>query len=158
MPLFLYAFAIGRRCCSCALAVSLGSSSTFFGIVPVLRCPVFFYGTNYFVWIPHICLHIRGLRLCDFLTGELPWLPHPSIPAELVITEKTITIENEKLIADYEDHLAFYELHFRTYKTWLDGDARAGPILTASMDDHFAADIVEFERTHQMWSFLHQKY
>jgi hypothetical protein len=99
-----------------------------------------------------------GLRLCDFLTGELPWLPHPSIPAELVITEKTIAIENEKLIADYENHLAFYESHFRTYKTWLDGDARASLILTASMDDHFAADIVEFEQTHQMWSFLHQKY
>jgi hypothetical protein len=26
------------------------------------------------------------------------------------------------------------------------------------MEDHFAADIVEFEWTHQMWSFLRQKY
>jgi hypothetical protein len=26
------------------------------------------------------------------------------------------------------------------------------------MEDRFAADIVEFERTHQMWSFLRQKY
>jgi hypothetical protein len=26
------------------------------------------------------------------------------------------------------------------------------------MEDHFATDIVDFERTHQMWSFLHQKY
>jgi hypothetical protein len=26
------------------------------------------------------------------------------------------------------------------------------------MEDCFVADIVEFERTHQMWSFLHQKY
>jgi hypothetical protein len=26
------------------------------------------------------------------------------------------------------------------------------------MEDHFAADIVEFERTHQMWSCYHQKY
>jgi hypothetical protein len=26
------------------------------------------------------------------------------------------------------------------------------------MEDHFAVDIVDFERTHQMWSFLHQKY
>jgi hypothetical protein len=42
--------------------------------------------------------------------------------------------------------------------TWLDEDARAGSILTASMEDRFAADIVEFERTHQMWSFLRQKY
>jgi hypothetical protein len=26
------------------------------------------------------------------------------------------------------------------------------------MEDHFAADIMDFERTHQMWVFLHQKY
>jgi hypothetical protein len=26
------------------------------------------------------------------------------------------------------------------------------------MEDHFAADIVDFKRTHQIWSFLHQKY
>jgi hypothetical protein len=44
------------------------------------------------------------------------------------------------------------------YRTWLDEDARAGLVLTASMEDHFAADIMDFERTHQMCSFLHQKY
>jgi hypothetical protein len=54
--------------------------------------------------------------------------------------------------------LAFYELQFHTYKTWLDEDARAGLVLIASMENRFAADIVDFERTHQMWSFLHQKY
>jgi hypothetical protein len=26
------------------------------------------------------------------------------------------------------------------------------------MEDYLAADIMEFERTHQMWSFIHQKY
>jgi hypothetical protein len=26
------------------------------------------------------------------------------------------------------------------------------------MKDRFAVDIVDFERTRQMWSFLHQKY
>jgi hypothetical protein len=26
------------------------------------------------------------------------------------------------------------------------------------MKNRFAADIVDFERTHQIWSFLHQKY
>jgi hypothetical protein len=36
------------------------------------------------------------------------------------------------------------------YMTWLDNDARAGSVLTASMEDRFAADIVDFERTHQM--------
>jgi hypothetical protein len=34
--------------------------------------------------------------------------------------------------------------------TWLDEDARAGSVLTASMEDCFTADIVNFERTHQM--------
>jgi hypothetical protein len=42
--------------------------------------------------------------------------------------------------------------------TCLDEDAYAGSVPTASMDDHFAADIMNFERTHQMWYFLHHKY
>jgi hypothetical protein len=44
------------------------------------------------------------------------------------------------------------------YRTWLDEDARADSVLIASMEDRFAVNIVDFERTHQMWSFLHQKY
>jgi hypothetical protein len=42
--------------------------------------------------------------------------------------------------------------------TWLDEDARADSVLTASMEDRFAADIMDFERAHQMWYFLRQKY
>jgi hypothetical protein len=49
---------------------------------------------------------MRGLRLCDFLTGELPCPPRPSALAEPVITDKTTAAEKEKLFADYEDHLA----------------------------------------------------
>jgi hypothetical protein len=49
-------------------------------------------------------------------------------------------------------------LQFHAYRTWLDEDARAGSVLEDSMEDRFAADIVGFERTHQMWSFLCQKY
>jgi hypothetical protein len=103
-------------------------------------------------------LHMRELRLCDFLTGELPCLPSPSAPAQPVISEKTTAAEKENLLVDYEDRLASYESHFHVYMTWLDEDARAASVLTASMEDHFAADIVDFERTHQMCSFLHQKY
>jgi hypothetical protein len=54
--------------------------------------------------------------------------------------------------------LTSYESQFHAYMTWLDEDARAGLVLTASMEDRFAADIVEFELTPQTWSFLHQKY
>jgi hypothetical protein len=74
-----------------------------------------------------------------------------------VISEKTTAVEKVKLLADYEVRLASYESQFHTYKTWLDEYARASSVLTASMDDHFAADIMDFERTHYMWSFLHQK-
>jgi hypothetical protein len=75
-----------------------------------------------------------------------------------VIIEKTTAAEKEKFLTDYEDRLASYESQFHTYKTWLDEDARDGSVLTASMEDHFVVDIVEFERTHRIWSFLHQKY
>jgi hypothetical protein len=62
-----------------------------------------------------------------------------------VIPEKTTPAEKENLIVDYEDRLASYESQFHAYRTWLNEDARAGLILTASMEDHLAADIVEFE-------------
>jgi hypothetical protein len=75
-----------------------------------------------------------------------------------VISEKTTATEKERLLADYEDRLASYESQFHAYRTWLDEDARAGSVLTASMKDRFAADIMDFERTHQMWTFLRQKY
>jgi hypothetical protein len=104
-----------------------------------------------------MCLHMCGLRLWDFLMGELPCPPSPSAPAQPVISEKTTTAE-KKLLTDYEDRLASYESQFHVYKTWLHEDDRAGSVLTASMEDRFAADIVDFKRTHQMWSFLCQKY
>jgi hypothetical protein len=103
-------------------------------------------------------LHMHGLHLWDFLTGELPCLPSPSALAQPMISEKTTAAEKERLLADYEDHLTFYESQFHVHKTWLDEDAHVGSILTASMEDRFAADIMDFERTHQMWSFLRQKY
>jgi hypothetical protein len=75
-----------------------------------------------------------------------------------VISEKTTAAEKERLLSYYDDHLASYESQYRAYMTWLDEDARADSILIASMEDHFATDIVDFEQTHQMWSFLCQKY
>jgi hypothetical protein len=103
-------------------------------------------------------LHMRGLYLWDFLTGELPCPPCPSALAQHVILEKTTAAEKEKLLTDYEDRLTSYESQFHAYMTWLDEDAHAGSVLTASMEDHFTTDIVDFEWTHQMWSVLHQKY
>jgi hypothetical protein len=62
-----------------------------------------------------MCLHMRGLHLWDFLTGELPCPPSSSPPAQSVISEKTTAAEKERLLADYEDHLASYESQFHTY-------------------------------------------
>jgi hypothetical protein len=78
---------------------------------------MFFNGTNYHDWVPRMRLHMRGLRLWDFLTGELPCPSSPSAPAQLVISEKTTAAEKEKLLADYEDRLASYESQFHTYRT-----------------------------------------
>jgi hypothetical protein len=108
---------------------------------------VLFDGINYRDWVPRMRLHMRDLRHWEFLTDELPCPPRPSTPAELVIPEKSTTAEKEKLLTDYEDHLAPYELQFHAYRTWLDEDARDGSVLTTSMEDHFAANIVEFEQT-----------
>jgi hypothetical protein len=132
----------------------MGSSSTSSGSVPVLRCPVLFDGINY----------RAGSRACvctcvvfDFGIFSRASFHAHLVPAEPVITEKSTTAK-EKLLADYEDHLASYESQFHAYRTWLDEDARVGSVLTASMEDRLATDIVWFERTHQMWYFLHQKY
>jgi hypothetical protein len=103
-------------------------------------------------------MHVRVLQLWDFLTGVLPCSPCHSTHVEPVISEKTVTADKEKLLTDYEDRLASYESQFHAYKTWLGEDARAGSVLTASMEDHSAVDIMEFELTHQIWYFLHLKY
>jgi hypothetical protein len=64
-----------------------------------------------------MCLHIRGVRLWEFLTGELSCLPPPLALAQPVIMEKTTTIEKEMLIADYDDQLSSYGSEFRAYRT-----------------------------------------
>jgi hypothetical protein len=47
---------------------------------------------------------------------------------------------------------------FHAYKTWLDEDAWDGSVFVASMEDRFSAGIVELERSHQMWTFLRNRY
>jgi hypothetical protein len=42
--------------------------------------------------------------------------------------------------------------------TGLDEDARAGSILATSMEHQFCTDIVDLERTHQMWTFICSRY
>jgi hypothetical protein len=119
---------------------------------------VLFNGTNYRDWVPRMRLHMHGLQLWDFFTGELPCPLSLLTPAQSMILEKSTVAEKERLIVDYDDCLASYESQFRAHRTWLDEDAPSGSVLKASMEDYFAVDIVEFEQTHQVWSFLRQKY
>jgi hypothetical protein len=91
-----------RHCTPCALVVTMISSSTSSGHVPVLRCLVLFNDTNYCDWVPRM----RGLRLWEFLTGELLCLPSPTTPTQLVIPKQTIDDTKEKLLANYDDHLS----------------------------------------------------
>jgi hypothetical protein len=136
----------------------MGSSSTSLGTVSVLRCLVLFDGTNYRDWVSHIHLYMCGLRLWKFLTGEMPCPPPPSAPTQPVILEKTTGAEKERLITDYDDHLSSYESQFRAYRTWLYENARADSVLVASMEYRFSSNIVELERSHEMWTFLHRHY
>ncbi|WVZ64725.1 hypothetical protein U9M48_014202 [Paspalum notatum var. saurae] len=128
------------------------------GGVPILRCPLLFDGTNYRAWVPRMRWHMRGLRLWEFLTGELPCPPSPTAPVCPAVPNQATDDEKEKILADYDALVRSYESQFSVYRLWLDEDARAGSILTASMEDQFAAEIVDFDRSHQMWSFLRDRY
>jgi hypothetical protein len=66
---------------------------------------------------------MSGLRLWEFLTGDLPCPPSPSARTQPVTLEKTTAAEKEMLIVNYDDRLASYESQFRAYKTCLDEDA-----------------------------------
>jgi hypothetical protein len=95
-----------------------------------------------------------GLRLCDFLTGKLLYPPRPKAPAQSVISDKVTPEAKEQLLAYYDDQMASYEAQYSAYWIWLDEDARAGSILTASMEDRFAAEVIECDSSHQMWTLL----
>jgi hypothetical protein len=87
----------------------MGSSLTSSDPVSVLLCLVLFNGTNYHDWVPRMRRHMHGLQLWNFLMGELPCMPSPSVPAQPVISEKTTAAEKESLITYYDDRLALYE-------------------------------------------------
>jgi hypothetical protein len=84
------------------------------GPILLLRCPVLFNRTNYRDRVPRMRLHMRSLRLWEFITGELPCLSSPAHPG---ILEKTTVAEKELLLVDYDDRLTSYESQFRAYKT-----------------------------------------
>ncbi|WVZ48897.1 hypothetical protein U9M48_000291 [Paspalum notatum var. saurae] len=128
------------------------------GGVPVLHCALLFDGTNYRVWVPRMRWHMRGLRLWEFLTGELPCPPCPQAPANPVVPEKATDDEKQKILDDFVALEKSYEAQFSAYRLWLDEDACASSIVVASMQDQFAEEVVDFQWSHQMWSFLRDRY
>ena len=123
-----------------------------------MRCPVLFNGTNYRDWVPRLRWHMRGLRLWEFITGDIPCPPPPVAPVKSIISDKATDAEKTKILADYDASMESYASQFAAYRTWLDEDARAGAVLAASMEEQFSADIVGFEYAHQMWAFLCECY
>lgn len=67
------------------------SSSSSVG-VSVPRCPVIFDGTIYRAWVPHMRLLMRGLRVWEFLTGDLPCPPRRTTPTPPVIPDRATTV------------------------------------------------------------------
>ena len=122
------------------------------------RCPVIFDDTNYHDWVPHMRWHMRGLRLWEFLSGELPCPALPDRPVQPVIPPENSEEEQKKLREAYDDDMASYMSHFRAYRTWLDEDARAGAVLVASMEKHLAGEVIRLDHAAQMWAVLRQRY
>ena len=126
--------------------------------VQIMRCPVLFNGTNYRVWVPHLRWHMCGLRLWEFITGDIP-CPSPFVvPVKPTIPDKATDDVKTKMIDDYDASMESYVSQFAAYMAWLDEDARAVAVLAASMEEQISADIVGFEHAHQMWAFLRERY
>ncbi|CAD6269897.1 unnamed protein product [Miscanthus lutarioriparius] len=102
--------------------------------------------------------HMRGLRLWEFLSGELPCPALPDRPVQPVIPPENSEEEQKKLREAYDDDMASYMSHFRAYRTWLDEDARAGAVLVASMEKHLAGEVIRLDHAAQMWAILRQRY
>ncbi|WP_284123659.1 hypothetical protein, partial [Klebsiella pneumoniae] len=73
--------------------------------------------------------HMRGLRLWEFLTGDLPCPPAPVAPVPLAIPDQATDEDKKKLQDDFAALEKSYEAQFSAYRLWLDEDARAGSIL-----------------------------
>ena len=71
-------------------------------------CLVIFNGTNYRDWVSHMRWHMRGLRLWEFLSGELPYPALPTPLEQSVIPPGTSEEVQKKLREAYDDDTASY--------------------------------------------------
>jgi hypothetical protein len=128
------------------------------GGVQITRYLVLFNGTNYCDWVSRLRWHMRGLRLWEFLIGDILCPPPPVAPVMPTDPDKVVDDMKMKLLDEYDASMESYASQFAAYRTWLDEDAHAGVVLTASMEERLSADIVNFDHAYQMWAFLHERY
>ena len=128
------------------------------GAVQIMRCPVLLNGANYRDWVPRLRWHMCGLRLWEFITGDIPCPSPPVVAVKPTIPDKATDDVKTKMLDDYDASMESYVSQFAAYRAWLDEYARAGAVLAASMEEQISADIVGFEHAHQMWVFLRERY
>ena len=83
-----------------------------------------------------------GFRLWEFLIGDIHCPPLLVVPVKPTIPDKATDDVKTKLFDDYDASMESYVSQFAAYRTWLDGDARAGAVLAASMEEHFLQILV----------------
>ena len=128
------------------------------GTVCVPRCPVLFDGVNYSHWAQHMRLHMRGQRLWDILSSELPCPPCPNAPRMATLSAQSSAEDKAKAQEAYNDAMEDYQNQYALYKAWLDKDARASAILVASMEVHLTGAVVTLASAHLMWTHLRDRY
>ena len=144
---------------ACLLMEKMSTPS---GYVVVPRCPVIFDGTNYIEFVGFMRIHMRGIRLWGVLSGEVrcplcpvpPVAPTPPTPAVLAADADQAVKDAAKLADDaavraYDEQVSTYEEALQTYHEalfaytqWLDEDARAATVLTASVLPQFAFEFL----------------
>ena len=72
------------------------------GGVQITRCPVLFIGTNYRDWVPRLRWHMRGLRLWEFTTGNIPCPSPPVVPVKPTIPDKATDDVKTKILDQYD--------------------------------------------------------
>ena len=138
------------------------SLSSVSGYIAVPRYSVIFDGTNYTEFTGFMRIHMRSLRLWGFLSGEVccppcpvpPVAPTPPTPSALpayasqtakdaakLADEADLRAYDEKALA-YEEALQTYHGALSVYTQWLDDDARAAAVLTASVLPQFASEFL----------------
>ncbi|KAF2944957.1 hypothetical protein DAI22_02g181700 [Oryza sativa Japonica Group] len=85
-------------------------------------------------------LHMRGQRLWDVLSGELPCPLCPIAPTMPSLASQATDDDRAKAKEQFDDAMENYQSQFALYKAWLDEDARASAILVASMEIHLTGE------------------